>query len=70
MTRKECGTSCKASEAIPLLFTALAWADVLITLDKMDFIDVLGDTFYGLPVFLPYDFLAHERQAGRVKLGQ
>jgi predicted nucleic acid-binding protein len=52
----------------PILFTAFAWADVLITLDKADFIGVLGETFYGLPVFLPYDFLAYERRAGRLKL--
>ncbi len=56
-----------ASKDRPVLFTAYAWSDVLITLDKADFIDVLGETFYGLPVFLPYDFLAHERRTGRLK---
>jgi len=36
----------------------------LITLDKADFADLLGGTFYGLPVLLPYDFLRGERSAG------
>ena len=55
-----------ASKDRPILFTALAWADVLITLDKTDFADVLGGTFYGLRVVLPYDFLQYERVAGRL----
>ena len=55
-----------ASKDRPILFTALAWADVLITLDKADFADVLGGTFYGLRVVLPYDFLQHERVYGRL----
>ena len=52
----------------PILFTALAWADVLLTLDKADFSDVLGGTFYGLSVLLPYDFLERERAAGRLEI--
>jgi fermentation-respiration switch protein FrsA (DUF1100 family) len=59
-----------ASKDRPILFTALAWADVLLTLDKADFSDVLSGTFYGLSVLLPYDFLARERAAGRLKLGK
>ncbi len=55
-----------ASKDRPILFTALAWADALLTLDKVDFADVLGGPFYGLPVFLPYNFLERERAAGRV----
>jgi len=55
-----------ASKDKPILFTALAWADVLLTLDKADFADVLGGIFYGLRVMLPYDFLQHERAAGRL----
>lgn len=55
-----------ASKDRPILFTALAWADVLLTLDKADFAHVLGGTFYGLRVMLPYDFLQHERAAGRL----
>ncbi len=53
-----------ASKDRPVLFTALAHADVLLTLDKADFATVLGSTFYGLPVLLPYDFLQRERDAG------
>jgi predicted nucleic acid-binding protein len=48
----------------PVLFTALAWADVLLTLDRKDFSDLLGGTFYGLKVLLPYEFLRRERAAG------
>ena len=33
----------------PILFSALAWADVLLTLDRADFIDLLGKNFYELP---------------------
>jgi predicted nucleic acid-binding protein len=56
-----------ASKDRPILFTALAWAEVLLTLDQRDFGDVLGGTFYGLRVLLPYDFLERERAAGRLK---
>ena len=58
-----------ASKDRPILFTALAWADVLLTLDQADFSDVLGGTFYGLNVRLPYDFLERERAAGRLRWG-
>ena len=54
-----------ASKDRPILFTALAWADVLLTLDRVDFASVLGGTFYGLDVLLPYDFLERERASGR-----
>ncbi len=55
-----------ASKDRPILFTALAWAEILLTLDKADFADVLGGTFYGLHVLLPYEFLRRERAAGRL----
>ncbi|MBI3247627.1 MAG: PIN domain-containing protein [Deltaproteobacteria bacterium] len=55
-----------ASKDRPILFTALAWAEVLLTLDKADFADVLSGTFYGLRVLLPYNFLQHERTVGRL----
>ena len=32
------------------MFSALAWADVLITLDRMHFNDWMGKTFYGLSI--------------------
>lgn len=57
-----------ASKDRPILFTALAWADTLLTLDKGDFSDVLGGTFYGLSVQLPYEFLDRERSVGRLKI--
>jgi predicted nucleic acid-binding protein len=56
-----------ASKDRPILFTALAWADILLTLDKADFSDLLGGTFYGLRVLLPYDFLGEERKNGGFK---
>jgi hypothetical protein len=55
-----------ASKDRPILFTALAWADVLLTLDRGDFTAVIGSTFYGLPVLVPSDFLTRERSAGRL----
>jgi hypothetical protein len=36
-----------ASKDRPILFTALASADVLLTLDKVDFGGLLGGAFYG-----------------------
>ena len=56
-----------ASKDRPILFTALAWTQILLTLDKADFADVLGGTFYGLHVLLPYDFLERERATGRLQ---
>ncbi len=50
----------------PILFAALAWADVLLTLDRSDFGRLLGGTFYGLPVLTPGQFLEAERTAGRL----
>jgi len=55
-----------ASKDRPILFTALAWSTVLLTLDKADFADVLGGQFYGLEVLLPYQFLERERAVGRL----
>jgi hypothetical protein len=37
----------------PILFSALAWADVLLTLDRNDFAELLGSEFYGLAVLKP-----------------
>jgi hypothetical protein len=50
------------------LFTAAAWADVLLTLDRHDFGDLLGGAFYGLAILKPGDFLKRERGAGRLKI--
>jgi predicted nucleic acid-binding protein len=50
----------------PILFSALAFADVLLTLDRADFGGLLGGTFYGLTILRPSDFLMNERAAGRL----
>jgi hypothetical protein len=55
-----------ASKDRPILFTALAWSQVLLTLDRADFADLLGGQFYGLRVRLPSEFLEEERRAGRL----
>lgn len=50
----------------PVLFTAAAWAEVLLTHDRGDFGAVMGTGFYGLDVLTPGDFLERERAAGRL----
>jgi len=55
-----------ASKDRPVLITALAWADVLLTLDRGDFIKVLGSSCYGMPILLPAEFLIRERKFGRL----
>lgn len=51
----------------PVLFTAAAWAEVLLTLDQGDFGALMGTGFYGLKVLTPGDFLKRERAAGRLR---
>ena len=51
----------------PVLCTALACADVLLTLDRRDFGSLLGESVYDLRVLTPGAFLHAERQAGRPK---
>ncbi|MEX2140770.1 MAG: hypothetical protein WD894_16020 [Pirellulales bacterium] len=51
----------------PILFSALAWAEVLLTLDRGDFGALLGDTFYGLAILTPGAFLQRERAASRLR---
>jgi predicted nucleic acid-binding protein len=51
----------------PILFGALAWADVLLTLDRGDFETLLGKEIYGMPILTPGLFLERERAAGRLK---
>jgi predicted nucleic acid-binding protein len=41
----------------PILYSALAWADVLLTLDRADFGMLLGSKFYGLSILTPGAFL-------------
>jgi predicted nucleic acid-binding protein len=52
----------------PILLSALAWADVLLTLDRADFMGLLGQQFYDLRLRTPGTFLAEERAAGRARL--
>ena len=40
----------------PVLFTAAAWAEVLLTLDRGDFGALMGTGFYGLDVLTPGRF--------------
>jgi predicted nucleic acid-binding protein len=51
----------------PVLFTAAAWAQTLLTLDGGDFGVVMRTGFYGLDVIMPGDFLERERAAQRLK---
>ena len=50
-----------AAKDRPVLFTAAAVADVLLTLDRADFGSVMAAGFYGLPVMKPGDFLVFMR---------
>jgi len=50
----------------PILFTAMAWADVLLTLDRRDFGELVGNDVYGMPVLTPGTFLIRERDVGRL----
>jgi predicted nucleic acid-binding protein len=50
----------------PILFTALAWSDVLLTLDRKDFGSLIGGAFYGLSIQMPGTFLELERDSGRL----
>lgn len=49
----------------PVLFSALAWAKVLVTLDQDDF-GTLGGQFYNLRIQSPASFIQQERPAGRL----
>jgi hypothetical protein len=51
----------------PILFSALAWSETLLTLDRGDFGALLGSTFYGLSILTPGMFLERERAAGRLR---
>lgn len=51
----------------PILFSASAWADVLLTPDQGDFGGLMDTPFYGLLVIKPGVFLERERAAGRLK---
>ncbi len=50
----------------PVLFSALAWSDALITLDRQDFVELLGREFYGL-AYSRQRISWDSRAAGRLK---
>ena len=50
----------------PILFSALVWADILLTLDRGDFGGLMDKPFYDLVVLKPGMFLERERAAGRL----
>jgi hypothetical protein len=52
----------------PVLFTAAAWADVLLTLDTADFLTLLGNRFYALRVLTPGMFLEWQRATGGLRM--
>ena len=51
----------------PVLLSALASANVLLTLDRADFMGLLGSQFYGMPLMAPSEFLENERAKGRLR---
>ena len=51
----------------PILFGALAWAEVLLTLDEEDFGELMTRGFYDLVICRPGIFLERERAAGRLR---
>jgi len=51
----------------PILYSALAWADVLLTLDQADFQSRVGNQFYGLQILRPGQFLEQQRNHGLLK---
>ena len=52
----------------PVLLTAYEFADVLLTLDRRDFRELLGGFFYHLRIQSPRDFLKWRRAEGAVML--
>jgi predicted nucleic acid-binding protein len=50
----------------PILFSAFASSDALLTLDRADFSNLLGAEFYGMPILRPGAFLERERIAKRL----
>jgi predicted nucleic acid-binding protein len=53
-----------ATKDRPVLFTATAWSDVLLTLDRRDFSEMLGTQFYALAILKPAEFLRQQRDLG------
>ena len=51
----------------PILFAALAWAEILLTLDQADFGGLMERSFYGLAVMRPGLFLESVRSKGLLR---
>jgi hypothetical protein len=51
----------------PILFSALARADVLLTLDCANFGPLMSQRFYGLHALRPGTFLENQRAAGMIR---
>ena len=49
----------------PILFSALATADVLLTLDRADYGRLLGAQFHGLAIMTPGMWLMEDHDSGR-----
>ena len=52
----------------PVLLSASAWADVLVTHDTGDFHRRLGGSFYGLKIRTPLEFLTEQHRMGALIL--
>jgi len=52
----------------PILFSALATADVLLTLDRADSGRLLGSGFYGLAIMTPGMWLMRDREEGHARI--
>ena len=57
----------EVSKDRPILFSGLAYAQILLTLDTADFPEVLGKGFYGLEIMRPGEFLRRQRERGELK---
>jgi hypothetical protein len=51
----------------PILFAALAWAEVLLTLDQADFGHLMSRNFCGLVIMRPAGFLEEQRSQKRLR---
>jgi predicted nucleic acid-binding protein len=51
----------------PILFSALAWADVLLTLDDVHFSELTDRPFYGLHILRPGQFIEQQRAGGDLR---
>ena len=46
----------------PILFTAYKHADILLTLDRRDFMQAIGTRFYRLEILTPEQFIRRQRE--------